>query len=121
VIVVRTTVLELGLYREDYEAFVAALSADGFPARIEESDEFRDLGQVAEGMGIYLAGLGTEAVRGEVVEAIRRAARVTIGRAKRGRRTQRVRRLPIWAPNGSDVLSWVELPAEPGESDDPTG
>lgn len=110
-VVIRTSQIELGMFRDDYEAFVQALAADGLRGRIDEPREERSLGQVAVAVGIYLAGLGTDAARGAAVDAIQRAARATIGRAKRERRTQRLRRLPIWKDVHSDeVLAWVELP-----------
>jgi hypothetical protein len=112
-IVVRTSVIELGLYSDEYEAFIDALRAEGFEARIEEPEEYRSVGQIAGAVGIYLAGLGADAVRGAAIDAIRRAAAMTISRAKRGRRSQPLRQLPVFAPNGQDVLLWVPLPDEP--------
>lgn len=115
-IVVRSSVIELGMFREEYEAFVAALGAEGFAARVDDPEERRGLAQAAHDVGIWLGSdVAPGAAAGLAVEAVVRAARATIGRAKRARRTQPLRRLPIYGPDGK-VLSWVELPA--AEDDD---
>jgi hypothetical protein len=98
VIVIRTSVVELGLYRDEYEEFVAELRAHGFEARIDEDrEEFRSIDRAAVEVGIWSADHVFElAAAASVVDTIRRAAADTISKRKAGRRTQRLRKLPIY-------------------------
>ena len=109
-ITVRTSVVELGLYGDEYEAFAAAMRAEGYAVDIEEPPEYRSAGRVAVEAGIWIWEHPTEAAAlTVVVDAIRRAAASTISRAKKGRRKQRLRRLPIYGSN-DQIHAWVELP-----------
>jgi hypothetical protein len=110
-ILVRTSVVEYGLYRDDYDAFVAALEAEGFSARVAVPEEQRGASAAVREVGIWLISeVAPSVALALIVDAVVRAAGATFARAKRGRRTQGLRRLPIYGPNG-EVLAWVELAA----------
>jgi hypothetical protein len=111
VIVVQTSVVELGLYRDEYEAFVARLCAEGFEARIDEDrEEYRSVDQTAVEVGIWVADHILELGAGvTVVDTIRRAAAETISKRKAGRKRQRLKRLPIYG-SGGRIHGWVDLP-----------
>ena len=110
---IRTTVVEYGLHGDDYDAFAAALRAEGLEVQIDQPAEFRSgFEQSAVELGIFIwEHFDDAATVAAVVEAIRRAARATISRAKKGRRKQQLRRLPIYGSDG-EVLAWVDLPAD---------
>ncbi len=111
-IVIRTTVVERGLYGDDYEAFVEALRREGFDPHIEEPAEYRSVDQVAVEIGIWVADhLFEIAAAISIIDVIRRAARETISMRKAGRRTQQARRLPIYG-RGGRLHGYVDLPAD---------
>lgn len=110
-IVVRTTVVEQGLYRDDYEAFVEKLCAQGLNAHLEEPREYRSVEHAAVEVGIWLGNhVGDIAAGAALLDIIRRAAAATISRRKPGRARQHVRRIPIYGSRG-EILEYVELPA----------
>ncbi|MDT5009993.1 MAG: hypothetical protein QOH57_1610 [Mycobacterium sp.] len=111
-IIIRTSVVEYGIYRDDYEAFLAALRDDGFAAQLDQPMERRSVGGAGVELGIWIVEHPEQAASLiAVAEAIRRAAASTIARAKKARRTQQLRRLPIYGPDDK-VLMWVDLPAD---------
>jgi len=115
-ITIRTSVLEYRIYRDDYDAFVTALRHEGFATEIDQPMERRSAGDTAVELGIWIWEHPEQAASLiAVAEAIRRAAASTIARARKARRTQQLRRLPIYGPDG-EVLTWVDLPAEGSES-----
>src|SRR4051794_2930848 len=81
----RTTVLEFGLYRNEYEAFVAALAAEGLEARLEQPEERRSVEQIAVEVGIWIGDQTAGMAFGALVTAIGAAAKKTISEEK-GRR-----------------------------------
>jgi hypothetical protein len=117
-IVIRTSRVELGLYRDEYEGFVDALRAEGITARISEPEETRSLEQAAVELGIWVTDHVVEISAGGVfLDVIRRAARDTISKRKAARKTQRLKRLPIYG-SGDRIHGWVDLPAEDDEEGD---
>ncbi len=107
-IVIRTSIVELGLYRDEYEALVEALRGEGYAARIDEPTETRSIEQAALEIGIWTG----EHVAAPVIAAlVARHAQATISKRKGARRTQQLRELPIYGPDGR-VLDRVSLPAD---------
>jgi hypothetical protein len=116
VIVVRTSVVENGLFGDEYEAFVAALRAQGLDARVDEPDEYRSVGPAVD-VGIWIGdNILQLAAAAAIVDTIRRAAKDTISKRKAGRKTQRLRRLPVYGSRGQ-IHGWVDLPADDEQDD----
>jgi hypothetical protein len=77
VIVIRTSIVELGLYRDEYEALVEALRGEGYAARIDEPTETRSIEQAALEIGIWTG----EHVAAPVIAAlVARHAQATISK-----------------------------------------
>jgi hypothetical protein len=73
-ITIRTSVVEYGIYRDDYDAFVAALRDEGLAAEIDQPMERRSAGETAVELGIWIwehpeqaASLLASVVAGELV------------------------------------------------------
>lgn len=108
VIVIRTSIVELGLYRDEYEALVEALRGEGYAARIDEPTETRSIEQAALEIGIWT---GEHVAAAVIAALVARHAQATISKRKGARRTQQLRELPIYGPDGR-VLDRVSLPAD---------
>ncbi|MBA2537173.1 MAG: hypothetical protein H0V20_07055 [Actinobacteria bacterium] len=94
---------------------MAGLRANGFDARIDDELSERrsfELGRETVQVGIWLADQFLEPTAiALAVEAIKAAALRTISKRKKGRKHQRVRKLPIYGSRGQ-IHGWVELPPE---------
>jgi len=117
VISIRTSVVESGLYGDDYDAFAEALRAEGYAVELDdEPAEYRSAEKVAVEVGIWIwENAGNAAEVAALALVIQQAAAATISRAKKARRSQPMRRLPIYGPDGS-VIASVELPADDDEA-----
>ncbi len=117
-IVIRSSVIELGLFGDDYDAFVAALRVEGLDAHIADVPEYRSVDKDAVEFGIWIAEHVLEIAAGvSALEAIGRAANKTISKRKRARKSQRLRRLPIYG-SGGRIHGYIELPADDDEPKD---
>jgi hypothetical protein len=111
-IVIEASPMELGLYREEYDALVAALEADGHEVRLQTPEEFR-----SGGLAVQVAEISIHVLRD--VGAIYSAAQIAAQAKEKLRSRRRKNRAVavIYLPHGEQHRFEID-PARSRDFDD---